>query len=174
MKMEKRQMILLIAAAAMVALWIGDKTLLVWWQARSQRIAVLRAQVKDGEALLKRETVIHGQWERMRGSTLPDNTALAEAQVLTALNGWARESGADLTGIMPQWKSDADDHKTLNCRVEAAGDLGTLSRFIYDIEKGPPGLKLDSVELTARDTGGQQLTMTLQVNGLALVAQKKP
>jgi hypothetical protein len=30
-------------------------------------------------------------------------------------------------------------------------------------------LKLDSVELGAHDTAGQQLTLTLEVNGLALL-----
>ena len=62
---------------------------------------------------------------------------------------------------------------TLNCRVEASGDLGTLSRFIYDIEKDPMALKLESVELSARDTTGQQLTLNLQISGLVLVSQSQ-
>jgi len=60
---------------------------------------------------------------------------------------------------------------TLNCRVEASGSLGTLSQFLYRIEKGPAALKLDSVELSAHDNTGQQLTLGLQISGLALISQ---
>ena len=53
-------------------------------------------------------------------------------------------------------------------RVEASGNLATLSRFLYEIEKSPMALKLDSVEITARDKDGQQLALGLQVSGLVL------
>ena len=75
----------------------------------------------------------------MRTKTLPTNTSLAEQQVLKAFDNWSQESGATVTGITPQWKNDSTNYMTLNCRVEASGDIGTLSRFVYDIEKGPTG-----------------------------------
>jgi hypothetical protein len=46
-----------------------------------------------------------------------------------------------------------------------------LSQFIYDIKRGPMALKLDSVELSAHDATGQQLTLDLQISGLALLNQ---
>ena len=75
---------------------------------------------------------------------------------------------------MPQWKSESTNYMTLNCRVEASGDLGTLSRFIYDVEKDPLGLKLESVEFSTRDNNGQQLTLNLQISGLVLLTQTQP
>ena len=74
---------------------------------------------------------------------------------------------------MPQWKNDSTNYMTLNCRVEASGNLGTLSQFLYNIEKGPMALKLDSVELSAHDDTGQQLTLGLQISGLALLQRNK-
>jgi hypothetical protein len=62
---------------------------------------------------------------------------------------------------------------TLGCRVEASGSLGTLSRFLYDVERGPVALRQDTVELTTHDNTGQQLTLGLEVNGLALAAKEK-
>ena len=105
--------------------------------------------------------------------TLPDNTSLAEQQVFTAFDKWSQESGATVTGITPQWKNDSTNYMTLNCRVEASGDLGTLSRFVYDIEQNTMALKLDSVEFSAHDNTGQQLTLGLQLSGLALTTLKK-
>ena len=46
--------------------------------------------------------------------------------------------------------------------------LGKLSEFLYSIEKSP-ALKVDSVALSAHDATGQQLTLGLQLSGLALI-----
>jgi hypothetical protein len=176
MKIENRQKFLLIVTIAVVALWLGDLLLFEplgkWWKTRSQNIVQLQKDVKHGKSLLLNESGIRNHWEEMRTNTLPANTSLAEQQLLRAFDSWSQESGATVTGITPQWKNDTTNYLTLNCRVEATGDLGTLSRFVYDIEKGPLGLKLDSVEFSAHDNFGQQLTLGLQVSGLALTTMK--
>jgi hypothetical protein len=74
---------------------------------------------------------------------------------------------------MPQWKNESTNYLTLACRVETAGDLGTLSRFLYSLEKGPMALRLDSVELSAHDKDGLQMTMSAEINGLALTLPDK-
>ena len=177
MKIENRQQVLIVAVAVAAALLVGNsliyEPLSKWWSARSQKIAELSKQVRDGNALIKREKGIRSHWDEMRTNTLPNNSSLAEQQVLKAFDTWSRDSGATITGIMPQWKSDAEDYQTLNCRVEASGNLATLSQFLYDIEKDPMALKLESVELSAHDTGGQQLTLGLQISGLVLNSQKR-
>ena len=131
----------------------------------------MRAKVSDGKLLIKREAGLRSRWSDMRANALPDNTSLAEQQVIKAFDNWSRDSGAEITSIMPQWKNDSTNYMTLNCRVEASGTLGTLSQFLYNIEKGPMALKLDSVELSAHDNTGQQLTLGLQISGLALIPQ---
>jgi hypothetical protein len=52
--------------------------------------------------------------------------------------------------------------------VDAKGDLGKLSRFLYSIERDPMALKLEFVELGALDKEGQQLSLGLQLSGLVL------
>jgi hypothetical protein len=177
MKIDNRQQLLVVLAIAAAALFAGDRLvyepLSKWWKARADKIAELRQQVNGGRMLIKREESIRSRWEMMRTNTLPNDRSLAEQQVLKAFDGWARESGASVTGITPQWKDDADDYLTLNCRVEASGDLGTLSRFLYEIEKDPEALKLESVELSAHDNTGQQLALGLQISGLVLVPKPK-
>jgi len=104
----------------------------------------------------------------MLANALPDSTSLAEQQMLKSLDNWAHSSGAEIASIMPQWKSDSTNYMTLNCRVEATGTLGKLSQFLYSIEKSP-ALKVDSAALSAHDSTGQQLTLGLQISGLALM-----
>jgi len=172
MKIENRQRLLVIAALVVVGLFAADRLILTpltnLWSNRSKEIASLRARVFEGNSLIRRSQAIHARWEGMRANALTNNPSLAQEQVLKAFVNWAQESGASLNGITPQWKGDSDAYKTLACRVDASGTLWTLSRFLYDIEKGPMALKVESLELGSHDNAGQQLTLGLQISGLVL------
>jgi Tfp pilus assembly protein PilO len=173
MKIDNRQQLLIVLVAVAAALLIGNSLIYApmarKWTARSKQIKDLSNQVKEGNVLIKREAALRGQWNNMTANALTNNTSLAENQVISALNTWSRSTGADITSIMPQWKYDSTNYWTLNCRLEASGTIATLSQFLYRIEQGPMALKLDSVELAAHEPTGQQLTLGLQVSGLALL-----
>jgi hypothetical protein len=176
MKIENRQKFLLIVTIVVVALWLGNMVIFEpvgkWWSSRSKSISQLHKDLTHGKALILNQSGIHSQWDEMRTNTLSANTSLAEQQLLNAMDNWSQESGATITGETLQPGSDSTNYVTLNCTVEASGDLGTLSRFVYDIEKGPLGLKLDKVEFSTHDNFGQQLTLGLQVSGVALTTLK--
>jgi hypothetical protein len=123
--------------------------------------------------MIQREAIIRGRWNGMRTNALPASPSLAEQQVLKALDAWSRDSGAEITSITPQWKNTSTNYLTLDCRVETAGTLDALSRFLYAVEKGQMALKIDSLELSAHDNTGQQLTLGLEINGLALTSEGK-
>jgi hypothetical protein len=177
MKIETRQQFLVVLTIAVAGLFVGERLiyepLANWWSVRSETIAGLRKQVSDGRMLLQRERALRRRWDQMRTNTLSADTSLAEQQVLKAFDNWSQDSRAAITGITPQWNDDATNYLTVDCRVEASGDLNALSRFLYDIEQGPMALKLESVEVSARDETGQQFTLGLQINGLALRPEAK-
>jgi hypothetical protein len=178
MKVENRQQFLIVLVAVGAALLIGNsliyEPMAKLWTARSKQIAGLIQQVKDGNSLIKREATLRSRWSDMTANSLPSNKSLTENQVVTAFTTWSRSSGADINTIMTQWKNDSTNYMTFNCRLEASGTMATLSQFLYQVEKGPMALKLDSVELSAHDNIGQQLTLGLQVSGLALLQPTKP
>lgn len=177
MKAEERQKFLIILTIVVAGLFIGERfvygPLANWWKTRSETISQLRALVKNGDMLTGNEKNIRSHWDSNRTNTLTNNTSMADEVMLKAVDRWSRDSGVSINGITPQWKSDAEDYMTLNCRVEASGDLGMLSRLLYEIEKDPMALKLDSVELSAHDNTGQQLQLGLQISGLVLAPPKK-
>ena len=177
MKIKNRQEFLVVLTVAAFALLVGVNFILEplggWWSARQAQIKELRTKVDDGNHLLKREAGIRSRWADMTANALPANTSLAEQKFLTAVDGWSRSSGAEVTSLMPQWKNDSTNYLTLTCRVETSGNLGTLSQFIYDLERGPMALRVDSLELTARDKEGQQMTLSTEINGLALTQPEK-
>ncbi len=178
MKIENRQKFLLILTLIALGIYAGDwlafEPLMKWFSARSQEITQLRKQVKDGQFMVRREADIRGQWSDMQTNTLPNDTSLAEQRMLRAFDNWAQASGAEVSDILPQWKSDEDDYMTLDCRVEASGNINTLSRFLYEIERDPMSVKLDTVELAARDNTGETLNLGLELSGLVLTPKTKP
>ena len=176
-KINNRQQLLVLIAGGVVALFVADKVifdpLTSAWKHRNDQIAELRQKVQEGQSLIHREQSLRDQWREMRTNTLPNNPSVAEQQVLIAVDRCASESRSSVTAINNQWKHDTDDYMTLECRVEAAGDLPALSRFLYNLEKDPMALKLQSVEIGARDNNGRQLTLGLQLSGLVLTPQEK-
>jgi Tfp pilus assembly protein PilO len=177
LKIKNRQQLLTVAAIAVVALFAADKLLIgpltQFWKERSKNISDLRAKVTTGKNMIDRERALRSTWERMRTNTLPTDESIAEEQVLKAFRKWERDSRVTITSISPQPKHDSEDYTTVQCRVEASGNIESMNRFLYDLEKDPMALKLELVELSSHDTEGQQLLLGLQVSGLILPPQKE-
>ena len=177
MQTKNRQQLLTIIAIAAVSLLAGDRLirapLTASWKERASQIAALRKQVADGKTWLQREPTLRSRWDRIRHSALPTNPTLAEQQVVKAFDRWCRDSGINRDSFSPQWKHDAEDYMTLECRVEASGKIEAVSRFLYEIEKDPIALRLENVELSTRDNEGLVLALGLQLSALVLTPQEK-
>jgi hypothetical protein len=171
MNINNRQQYLGILAIVAVGLLAGDRLLFTplirSWQERSLRLADLKKSYLKGTQLLDRDRAIREHWDRMRTNTLASDQTLAEGQLFTALNRWKEESRITVTSLSPHWKMNSDDFATFECHVEAAGNLQTLTRFLYEVEKDK-GVKLDLVDLKSVDDRGSQLTLGVQVSGLEL------
>lgn len=174
-KPQNRQQLLVWVAAAAVALLAGDylvvEPLLRSWKARSTELVRLRKSVEDGTQLIARSDGPRGlraRWTAMRSNTLSNQTSLAENQMLRGFEKWTQEARVGVSAVKPQMKRGDDDYATLECRVDAFGNLPSLTRLLYNLEADPLALRVDVLELTARDDKGEQLTLGLQVGGLIL------
>jgi hypothetical protein len=172
MPTENRQKLLIIVAVAAGALFLADKVILTplldAWDSRAKRITSLRSDVARNKALIGRERSIRNHWNDWKAKTLTNDISSAEQQVNQAIDRWAQETGVMIAAVTPQWKSEADEYQTYECRIDAAGDIRRLSQFLYRVEREPMALKLESVELAARDKEGQQLSLGLQFSALVL------
>ena len=176
MKIENRQQLLALVAAVAIALLVGDKLLLTplttSWKERSRRITELTKALNQGSLVLAREQAIRSRWDNMRTNTLPESVSAAENEVLKAFDRWSQASRISVASIKPQWKHNNDDYVTLECRADAFGSMQTLTRFLYDVEADRLALKVEAVEISARDDSGQQLSLGLQLSGLQLSSQQ--
>ena len=177
MNLDKRQKRLAIIALVAVGLFVGDRIvfspLINSWKERSKRITKLKQDVRDGTETLNRESKLRAQWDRMRTNTLPAVKSEAEGKMLKAFERWARDGGVSVSSVRPQWKEAQDEYKTLECRADIGGNISSVARFLYQIERDPLGVKVDSMEITSRNTDGSQLAMVVQVSGLLINPPKK-
>lgn len=171
MNTPNRQRWLVIAAATVVGLLILDRLLLTpltaHWDRRTAEIARLGKSLAGGRGIVERADRTHQLWNEIQAGALPFDPASAEQTLLSAFDQWGRTAGIELGSIKPQWKRGANPrYSTLECRIDASGTLATLTRFLYEVEKSPLALRIDSVELAARDDRGQKLSLGLLVSGL--------
>jgi hypothetical protein len=168
-----RQRLLAIVAGAGVALLILDRVVLTpltnMWQAHAAEIVKLQKSVTDGRSLMARGPQLERSWSEMQAAALPKDPSQAEQDVIAAFDRWSRANNVELGSIRPQWKRGATDrYSLLECRIDASGSLATLSRFLYELERSPLALRVDSVEVMSRDDYGNRLTLGLVVSGLRL------
>lgn len=172
---KNRQHQLLLLTIVVVGLFLGDKLVRapLWnaWKARSERLADLQQKVHKGEMLIQRADSLQTRWAEMRTNSLPAETAAAESLILGAFDRWSRSSGVSVSSIRPQWKRADNDYMALECRADIGGNLEEVSRFLYEIERDPIGVKVDSATVATRDTDGAQISLALQVSGLQLITK---
>jgi hypothetical protein len=175
---SNRQQLLGVVAVAAIVLLLGDRLIFTpltrSWKERSQKIASLQKSITQGELLLERDARIRDTWGNMRTNTLPVNLSAAENEVLKGFNRWAEESRISISSIKPQWRRNAEDHMLLECRADTFGSMEALTRFLYEVEKDPLALRVESLEITTRDNNGQQLAMAVQLSGLLLQEPEEP
>ena len=172
MQIKNRQQLLIVAAVSIFGLLLADQIFLTrlgrLWSDRSAQIAKLRKDVTAGKQLVSRAQSLTTHWADMKKNTLPPDPSLAEQKVYKAFEKWSHDSRISLTSITPQWKKDSDEYSTLQCRVEASGDMRAVTQFLYDIEQDPMALRIENLELSSRDNEGLQLAVGMQVTGLVL------
>lgn len=175
---KNRQHVLIAITLVVVGLFLGEKLLftpmLKAWNARSARITELKKKVHAGELLLQRGESLVSRWDEMKTNALPSaSAAAAESRLLSAFDRWSSVSGVSVSSLRPQWKRAGDDYMTLECRADIGGDLAEVTRFLYEVEHDPLGVKVDSASLATRDTDGAQINLGLQVSGLQLLSESR-
>jgi hypothetical protein len=81
-----------------------------------------------------------------------------------------RASGVTEGSFKPELKPTDDNYSVMDCRAEVTGNSQTIGKFLDNLKADPMGTRLQSLELTARDDNGQQLSLVLELSGLLLPA----
>jgi hypothetical protein len=171
--LPNRQVLLIKIAAAGVGLLILNSVVISplgdLWSDHSAEITRLKASVAEGRGLIARGPSLRRHWAEMQAGALPRDPAQSEHDVISNFESWSRSTGVELGSVKPNWRHGAnEDYSLLECRLDATGTLSALSRFLYEVERSPLALRVESDELLSRDDSGQRLTLSLIITGLRL------
>jgi hypothetical protein len=173
MAVKSNERTLMIAAMLCLGLLAGKQ--LVWkpvkagWDRRAARITELDTKLFRGERLLESEEKVDREWTAMRAQSLPGSSADAESRVLAAVNRWSGESRMTVTSQRPRWlPTEPEEGGRLEVRVSGNGDMRSISRFLYELERDPLALRLEDVTIQARDERGTALTLDARLTGLVV------
>ena len=174
---KNRQHVLMALAGGAVVFYIAMQLVLtpLWnsFWARNNRIKDLKKRVYAGEVLVQREGSLVSRWSSITNNSLSAQPSTAQSQMSRAFDRWTQNSGVSMTSYRPQWKRAGDDYMTLECQSDIAGDIGEISRFLYELEHDPLGVKVDSADISTRDPDGARINLKLTVSGLQLISQTR-
>jgi hypothetical protein len=173
MTAQRRKRLLLGLAGLAVASLLLDRLVLGpltrHWDRRSSELATLGRSLAAGRGVVEREERTRQLWKEIESGALPEDRATAEQRVLAAFDAWGQATRIEVASIKPAWKRGSNSrYSLLECRVDATGSLESLARLLFEVEQSPLALRVESVELTARDEQGQRLSLALVVSGLRL------
>ncbi len=173
MQIKNRQTFLLIVVASLLGLLILNSIvfdpLIESWKARSAKISKLTDDVNAAHQLIKYEPGIRRNWNGRKDNMLPTSNSQAEAMMMDAFDRWQRSSGITRSSYRTQWRQGNDDsYMTLECHADFSGNLRAITEFLYQLEKEQMAAQLESMQLTARDNNGREMTLTLQVSSVQL------
>ncbi|MFH1742612.1 MAG: hypothetical protein ABIH23_26710 [bacterium] len=176
MDFKGRERVLTIIAMLCLCALAGDKLvlspLLHLWDKRSERIVELNELLSKGAVLLKREESMRQRWQEMRDNALLTEASGAEDGVLKSVDQWTQKSRVSITSLKPQWKQKDEEFAVLECRAAATGGIESIARFLYELEKDPLALRLEEVEISARDEKGETLTLGVCFSRLLLTEER--
>jgi hypothetical protein len=180
MTTKQRERVFALTAAISLAILVGDRVLLSplqdVWAKRSERIGELKESLDKGRLLVGRKDAVVGKWDDMKRGALPAEQSSAEDGVLKSVDRWVQISRLNVTSLRPQWtqpEETKDDFAELSCRVAAHGDMESITRFLYEIERDPLALRVEEIDIEARDNSGRDLSLAVRFSGLVLPEREK-
>ncbi|HZQ45476.1 MAG TPA: hypothetical protein VFC07_00570 [Verrucomicrobiae bacterium] len=179
MEDNNRQKYLLTAVVVIVGVWVGYSFIITplidAWKSRQKTISALQEDVRREQKLAgARGREFKDRWAMMQSNALPSDLSQAQSEVVKAVDRWALMSGVTTESISPQVRSDPDETNpnititTVECRVDATGNMNSILSFLYAIGQEKMGTKLDNVELATKDNASQQMTVGLTISALVL------
>ncbi len=172
MQIKNREAFLKIIAISCVVILVGDQLivgpLMSKWRETADQISTLRQKYDNGQSLVDRERALRRAWRIYQRDDLNDVESLAEQNIYKAEEYWKKESGVSSSGTKPQWTNYDDRFATYSLRMAINGSLQECIKFIHLIESDPLPIRIEEMELAARDKSGQEIGLTLHLTGLKL------
>ncbi|MBI3097713.1 MAG: hypothetical protein HYY93_05610 [Planctomycetes bacterium] len=163
-----RERTLAFLTAAIVGLLALDRLLLspglARWDAQTAGLAEARETLlKHGETL-SREEDLRQRWSAMAARLSRVNAENVGTDFLTALKGFARDSGIDFSDIHPNRKVSRGDFDEYTFETSTKCPTRGLSQFLYRIDGSPEFIAIPQFSVTAGNDGPSSLNIALRLS----------
>lgn len=171
-----RERFLVLAVVICLGALAGDRIVVSplydLWNERAAAIGELEGSLAKSELLVNRLDAMSERWLGMRARSLPLSESRAENEVLSAVSRWAQESHLEIASLKPRWVRDDAAFSTFDVRATGQGSMEAIALFLYRLESGGLPLRVESLEIEARDDSGSLLTFNLAFTGLQLADEE--
>jgi len=172
MAFSARERILLLATGVVVGVLVLERFVFtpVWnhWTDLQAQEAVLANRRSAAENLLARRERVEPRWRHLLGTRLKRDPAEAESQVLHALGTWAADARLNVVSVRPERTTAPDQTPLPTIAFQAAGtgSLAAVARFLWHLETAEIPIRVETVQLTSRRDGQDDLSLQIKLTTL--------
>lgn len=177
MNMTRRERIIMIVAAVVIGLFLGDRWVFspLWerYEADVQQAATLEQEVLKAGRLLRKRKGIRAEWEARRANGLADEVSVAEGSLLNRLEQWASDARLSVTSMKPERESAKKDAKVqrVRCRLLVTGRMESVARFCHRLETSSFPVRVETMQFTCNDPKRDALSVQFVVSTVSIVTQ---
>jgi hypothetical protein len=122
-------------------------------------------QVSEQRQVLQREQALRRLLKKL-GKSVESDPSAAEGQFLHVLHEWEQQSGVAKPSFARVHAIEIQGYTHLTFQVSANGPMGAVALLIYRLETAAIPLRVDDVQVTPKNQGGDELQVQLKVSTL--------
>lgn len=178
MILSKREKLMALAAGATVAVLVLDWVVLTPILDRRAELQAERdklvAELTEAQSLFQRQRLLGRTWREMLDAGLAAGLAQAESQMLHGLKDWSQESGLALSSVKPGKVVERGGLLEMSFQAAGTGPMGAVARFLWRIETAPLPVRIQQVQLGARNEGVDALSLQVSLSVLCMPSPGAP
>ncbi|MCK4998233.1 MAG: hypothetical protein KAS23_01820 [Anaerohalosphaera sp.] len=170
MGFSKREKIILIFCIVAVLALIADRYVFsAMMEGRSElkdQRQELLAELEESRAIIERRKLLSNKWDQMIEAGLKGNPSETEVIVLGYIKDSSSNNNVKLASIQPERIQENAELGEIEFVLSGVGSISSVTGFLWDIETSPIPLKVATMQLSAADESGNQMTIQLRISSI--------
>lgn len=135
----------------------------------NDEINIKRARLSKNLRLTKEKDIVTEEFKKYNQQLKIKGSDEEEmASVLSEIEKIGKSTGVYLTDVKPQRMKDMDFYKIMLVEIKFQSNMGTLSKFIYELQNSPLLLKVSRLQIDTKGGDISLLQGAIQVSKISL------
>jgi len=176
MKLSKREQTIALVTIVAVLLGLGYWYIFIPYQdartALRKDNAETMMEVTKARHLFDDQKAAIRKWKQMTDLGLGTDASAADSTILHSILDFAQNAGLNLS-IKPDRVDQEKQFKKISYRATGNGSLAAITNFLWQVRNSPSPARVTDLTITNRKEGSDELTLTVDISTLVLVADAK-